>query len=128
MDHVYYFDGNTKTISWIIENSETQVEQARVHAENYYNRVSTEQSKYIALHVGIFWGIGRFIIKNADTVNVMLDLKSMFEHLAENKTVSDPFIISKTRFIQQLIDQRGLQIRYHLIESHQNRAAPLLLQ
>jgi len=128
MDHIYYFDGNTKTISWIIENSETRAEQARVHAENYYSIVSTEQSKYVALHVGIFWGIGRFIIKNADTVNVMLDLKSMFEHLAENKIVSDPFIISKTKFIQQLIDQRGLQIKYHLIESHQNRAAPLLLQ
>jgi len=126
MDHNYYFDGNEKTISWIIENSETQVEQTRVHAENYHGMVSTEQSKYIALHVGIFWGIGRFIIKNTDTVNVMLDLKSMFEHLAENKIVNDPFIISKTKFIQQLIDQRGLQVKYHLIESDQNRAAPLL--
>jgi hypothetical protein len=126
MDHNYYFDGNEKTISWIIENSETQVEQTRIHAENYYGMVSKEQSKYIALHVGIFWGIGRFIIKNTDTVNVMLDLKSMFEHLAENKIVNDPFIISKTKFIQQLIDQRGLQVKYHLIESDQNRAAPLL--
>jgi len=126
MDHSYYFDGNEKTISWIIENSETQVEQTRVHVENYYGMVSKEQSKYIALHVGIFWGIGRFIIKNTDTVNVMLDLKSMFEHLAENKIVNDPFIISKTKFIQQLIDQRGLRVKYHLIGSDQNRAAPLL--
>jgi len=126
MDHNYYFDGNEKTISWIIENSETQVEQTRVHAENYYGMVSKEQSKYIALHVGIFWGIGRFIIKNTDTVNVMLDLKSMFEHLTENKKVNDPFIISKTKFIQQLIDQRGLRVKYHLIGSDQNRAAPLL--
>jgi hypothetical protein len=128
MDHIYYFDGNSKTISWIIENSETQVKQTRVHAENYYDMVSTEQSKYIALHVGLFWGIGRFIIKNTDAVNVMLDLKSMFEHLAENKIANDPFIISKTKFIQQLIDQRGLRIKYHLIEPHQNRAAPLLSQ
>ena len=126
MDHNYYFDGNEKTISWVIENGETQVEQTRVHAENYYGMVSKEQSKYIALHVGIFWGIGRFIIKNTDTVNVMLDLKSMFEHLTENKKVNDPFIISKTKFIQQLIDQRGLRVKYHLIGSDQNRAAPLL--
>ncbi|MGI0061669.1 MAG: hypothetical protein ACREBA_04370 [Nitrosotalea sp.] len=126
MDHTYYFDGNTKTISWIIENTETQVEQTRVHAENYYNTVTVEQSKYIALHVGVFWGIGRFIIKNNDTVNVMLDLKSMFEHLVENKIADDPFIISKTKFIQQLIDQRGLQVKYHLIEPSQNRAALLL--
>ena len=128
MDHSYYFDGNTKSISWVIENNETHVEQTRTHAENYYDLVSTEQSKYIALHVGLFWGIGRFVIKNSDTVNVMLDLKSMFDHLAENKIANDPFIISKTRFIHQLIDQRGLQIKYHLIESDQNRATPLLLQ
>ncbi|MGB6463489.1 MAG: hypothetical protein WBF38_04615 [Nitrosotalea sp.] len=128
MDHIYYFDGNSKTISWMIENSETQVEQTRVHAENYYGIVSTEQSKYIALHIGLFWGIGRFIIKNTDAVNVMLDLKSMFEHLAENKIANDPFIISKTKFIQQLIDQRGLRVKYHLIEPRQNRAAPLLSQ
>ncbi|NHI02573.1 hypothetical protein DYY67_0612 [Candidatus Nitrosotalea sp. TS] len=128
MDHSYYFDGNTKSISWVIENNETYAEQIRTHAENYYDLVSTEQSKYIALHVGLFWGIGRFVIKNSDTVNVMLDLKSMFDHLAENKIVNDPFIISKTRFIHQLIDQRGLQIRYNLIEQHQNRATSLLLQ
>jgi hypothetical protein len=126
MDHTYYFDGNAKTISWMIENSETQVKQIRVHAENYYGIVSTEHSKYIALHVGIFWGIGRSIIKNTDNVNVMLDLKSMFEHLAENKIASDPFIISKTKFIQQLIDQRGLRVTYHMIEPRQNRATPLL--
>ncbi|MGH2613108.1 MAG: hypothetical protein ACRDFB_08705 [Rhabdochlamydiaceae bacterium] len=126
MDHTYYFDGNTKEISWIIENSETQVKQTRIHAENYYDTVTAEQSKYIALHVGVFWGIGRFIIKNNDTINIMLDLKSMFEHLVENKIVDDPFIISKTKFIQQLIDQRGLQVRYHLIEPPQNRAASLL--
>lgn len=128
MDHIYYFDGNKKKISWIIENSKTCVKQSRVHTENHYEIVSTEQSKYIALHVGIFWGIGRSIIKNTDTVNVMLDLRSMFGHLAEDKIVDDPFIIYKTKFIQQLIDQRGLQIKYHIIEPDQNKATPLLSQ
>jgi len=57
----------------------------RVHAQRYFDKVSVERSKYIALHVGIFWSIGNFIIKNGDKVRVMLDLKSMFELLAENK-------------------------------------------
>ncbi len=58
----------------------------------------------------------------------MLDLKSMFGHLAGDKTVDDPFITSKTKFIQQLIDQRGLQIKYHIIEADQNKATSLLSQ
>ena len=128
MDHIYYFDGNKKKISWVIENGETCIKQSRVHAENYYEIVSVEQSKYIALHVGIFWGIGRRIIKNTDSINVMLDLRSMFGHLAEGKTVDNQFIISKTKFIQQLIDQRGLQIKYHIIEHDQNKATVLLSQ
>jgi len=57
----------------------------RVHAQCHLDKVSVERSKYRALHVGIFWSIGNFIIKNGDKVRVMLDLKSMFEHLAENK-------------------------------------------
>lgn len=126
MEHVFYLDGNSKMISWTIENSETKTDQTRTHAENYYDMVSVEQSKYIALHVGIFWGIGRFVIKNGDTVNVMLDLKSMFDHLAENKIADDPLIASKIRFIQQLVDQRELQIRYHLIEQQKNKATSLL--
>ncbi len=52
----------------------------------------------------------------------------MFGHLAGDKTVDDPFITSKTKFIQQLIDQRGLQIKYHIIEADQNKATSLLSQ
>ena len=51
MEHTYYFDGNEKTISWVIETGKTSVEQKRTHAEYYYDQVSIEQSKYIALHV-----------------------------------------------------------------------------
>ena len=85
MDHTFYFDGNNRTISWVIENNEIKAEQMRVHAQRYLDKVSVERSKYRALHVGIFWSIGNFIIKNGDKVRVMLDLKSMFELLAENK-------------------------------------------
>ncbi len=126
MDHIYYFDGNEKTISWVIKTDEMGVEQKRTHAEYYYDKISIEQSKYIALHVGIFWGVGRFIIKNGDTVKIMLDLNSMFEHLMKNKKNNDPFIESRTKFIRQLVDQRGLDIRYQLIEPKNNLASKLL--
>ena len=85
MDHTYYFDGNHRMISWVIENNEIKAEQMLVHAQCYFHKVSVERSKYIALHVGIFWSIGNFIIKNGDKVRVMLDLKSMFELLAEQE-------------------------------------------
>ena len=126
MEHTYYFDGNEKTISWVIETGKTSVEQKRTHAEYYYDQVSTEQSKYIALHVGIFWSIGRFIIKNGYTVKVILDLNSMFEHLSKNKKNNDPFIESRTKFINQLIEQRGVNITYQLIEPKNNLASKLL--
>ena len=127
MKHIYYFDGNEKMISWLIENSETRSEQKRLHAEYYYDKVSPEQSKYIALHVGIFWGIGRFIIKNGDTVKVMLDQKSMFEHLVKNKKNYDPFLEKRTEFIAQLTSQRNLDMRYQLIDPKENHASKLLI-
>ncbi|WP_245867300.1 hypothetical protein [Candidatus Nitrosotalea bavarica] len=59
MEHTYYFDGDQKKISWIIENSQTRSEESRMHTEYFYGQVTSEQSKYIALHVGIFWGGGK---------------------------------------------------------------------
>jgi|SRR5579872_4465324 len=126
MEHTYYFDGDKKKISWTIENGDTRSDQSRIHIEDYYEKISEEQSKYVALHVGIFWCIGRFIIKNGDTINVMIDLKSMFEHLSEKKTHDDPFVNSRTKFVWQLIDQRKLLIKYKLIEPTDNKAALLL--
>jgi len=63
MDHTFYFDGNSRTISWVIENNEIKMEQMRMHAQRYFGKVSVERSKHIDLHVGIFWSIGKFIIK-----------------------------------------------------------------
>ena len=62
MEHVYYFDGNQKRITWVIQNEKIKAKQFREQAENYLDKVSVEQAKYIALHVGIFWSIGTFII------------------------------------------------------------------
>ena len=56
----------------------------------------------------------------------MLDLNSMFEHLAKNKKNNDPFIESRTKFINQLIEQRGVNITYQLIEPKKNLASKLL--
>ena len=126
MEHVYFFDGNQKQISWVIQNEKTTVEQYREHAENYLDKVSVEQSKYIALHVGIFWSIGRFIIKNGDTVKIMLDLKKMYEHLSNNTASTDSFIETRTGFIKQLIEQRKLVIKYELIKHEQNIATKTL--
>lgn len=127
MDHVFYSDGNDKKISWTIETGTTRVDQVRIHIDDYYEKITVEQSKYVALHVGIFWCIGRFIIKNGDTVNIMLDQRSMFEHLAEDKNTDDPFVNSRARFIKQLIEQRKLAVTYHLAAPSSNKAADLLL-
>jgi len=126
MDHRYYFDGNKKMISWIIQDDETKFEQIRDHVEDYLDKISIEQSKYIALHVGIFWAIGRFIIKNSDSVKIMLDLKSMYEYLTGKKQNHDHFIESRINFIKQIIEQRNLQVQFEIIEPSQNIATKLL--
>ena len=126
MEHVYFSDGNQKRISWVIQNEENNVEQHRDHAENYLDRVSVEQSKYIALHVGIFWCIGSFIIKNGDTVKLMLDSKSIYDHLSNNTISADSFIETRTSFIRQLMEQRKLVIKYELIKPEQNIATKAL--
>jgi hypothetical protein len=126
LEHVLFSDGNAKGISWTIQTDESKVDQKREHADLYVDRVTDEQSKYIALHVGIFWCIGTFRIKNGDTVNVMLDLKSMYEHLTNKSKINDDFIEARTDFINQLIAQRKLDIHYHLINSKENLATNLL--
>jgi len=125
MQHVYFCDGDQKRISWVIQNENSKVEQFRDQAEIYLDKVSNIQSKYIALHAGIFWCIGRFIIKNGDTVKVMLESKPMYEHLT-GSTNSDSFINARTSFLNQLIQQRKLVVRYELIEPEQNIATRLL--
>jgi len=121
-----YSDGNGKKISWVIPTGESTEKEERIHADEYMDKVTDEQSKYITLHVGIFWGIGRFIIKNEDIVDVMLDSKRMYEHLQNNAKISDEFIEKKTWFFRELISQRKLKIRYHLIEPKDNLASKFL--
>ena len=126
MEHTIFADGNAKRISWIIQSDDSTDEQERDHVEQYLDKVTSEQSKYIALHVGIFWGIGRFVIQNEDTVNVMLDSKSMYKHLAGDEKNTDEFIEKRTWYLKDLIAQRKLHIKYHLIEPKDDLATKLL--
>lgn len=122
MQHVFYADGNSAKISWLIDTDGKLSSQQREHAQLYYDKVSDIQSKFIALHVGLFWGIGTFIIKNKDSVEVILDQKEMFDHLSSNKTIDDEFIKKRTGFINQLINQRELEIKFTLESSEKNLA------
>ena len=126
MEHRLYSDGNQKKISWIIQTGESSEQEDRIQVNEYLDKVTNEQSKYIALHAGIFWCIGRFIIENEDTVNVMLDSKSMYKHLTEDNENSDEFIEKRTWHYKKLIEQRKLKIKYHLIKSIEDLATKLL--
>ncbi|MEK6965406.1 MAG: hypothetical protein AABX58_04245 [Thermoproteota archaeon] len=126
MKHLFYSDGNQKKIAWVIQTNDIAIEQLRDHADIYLDRITDEQSRYIALHVGVFWGIGKFIIKNNDIVNIMVDSKSMFEHLNGNQQSNDSFIQNKTFFINQIVEQRKLNIECQLIDAKDNLAHKLL--
>jgi len=123
---VFCFDGNSKAISWAIQTEDSLVEQHRDHADIFLDKVTSEQSRYIALHVGLFWCIGTFIVKNNDEIDVNIDSKSMYEHLTRNNSNQDSFIETRTGFIKQLIEQRILKINYQLIETKENFAVKLL--
>ncbi len=123
MEHVLFFDGDTKRISWVIQTNNSTIEQKREHVDIYLDKVTIRQSKYIGLHVGIFWGIGTFIIKNQDVVKIAIDDKIMYDHLSTNQKNYDKFIEKRAEFIKQLIKQRKLKIQYEMIPREKNLAA-----
>jgi len=120
LDHVFYFNGDTKNISWVIQTDNSIVSQKRTHAEIYKNKITDIQSKYVALHVGLFWGIGVFIIKNNDSMKIMLDEKMMYDHFISQKKIEDVFILEKIKFIKQLIMQRELKVEFQGIKPDEN--------
>jgi uncharacterized membrane protein len=115
-----YFNGDANNISWVIQTDGSIVKQNRTHAEIYKNKVTNIQSKYVALHVGIFWGVGVFIIKNRDSVKIMMDEKMMYDHFTSHSKIEDDLILGKIRFIKQLIMQRELKIEFQVIDSNEN--------
>jgi hypothetical protein len=120
LKHSFFFDGNSKRIVWMIQTNDSSVEQKREHPNIYLNKVTTQQSKYIALHIGLFWGIGSFIFNNEDSITIKIDNKTMFDHLSRNENPSDGFINTRTFFITQLINQKKLKINYELVNSSKN--------
>lgn len=126
MKHAFYCDGNQKKIAWVIQTDGNAIEQLRDHADIYLDKITDEQSRFIALHVGVFWGIGKFIIKNNDTVSIMVDSKSMFEHLNGDKQSDDSFIQNRSVFISHIVEQRKLNIECQLIDIKDNLAHKLL--
>ncbi|MFB5621705.1 MAG: hypothetical protein ACE5Q7_02085 [Candidatus Nitrosomaritimum yanchengensis] len=126
MQHSFFFDGNSKRIAWMIKNKKSEIKQKREHADIYLDKITNQQSKYIALHVGLFWGIGRFVIQNEDQINVKIDNKQMFEHINYGKKISDSFINTRSGFIFQFIKQRKLKINYELITPEENHVSKLI--
>ena len=127
MEHELFFDGTIKKYSWAIKNESKTVHQKREHPPAYLSGgkldvKNNEESKFISLHVGIYWGLGVFIIKDNDTINVMCDSKNMYEILTNNKKTDSQIINDKIYFINQLTNHRNLKINYQIIESKKNLA------
>ena len=125
MKHDIFFDGNLKEYSWTIRTGEKLAEQIRVHPPEYLsggklNVRATEESKFIALHVGIYWGLGVFIIKDNDQINVMCDTKTMYETFTEGKKSENQIINDKIHFINQLTEHRKLKMYFQLIDTKEN--------
>jgi len=110
----------------MIKNKNSEINQKREHADIYLDKITNQQSKYIALHVGLFWGIGKFIIQKEDEINVKIDNKQMFDHLKEGRKFSDDFINTRSDFISQFIKQRKLKINYELIHPEENFVSKLI--
>ena len=127
MEHDLFFDGTVQNYSWAIKTESKIVHQTSPHPQAYLsggklNVKNNEESKFISLHVGIYWGLGVFIIKDNDIVNVMCDSKNMFEILTTNKKTENQIINDKIHFINQLTNHRNLKIKYQIIDQKENLA------
>tara|TARA_B100000029_G_scaffold108900_1_gene100337 strand:- start:3418 stop:3858 length:441 start_codon:yes stop_codon:yes gene_type:complete len=131
MEHELFFDGTVKKYSWSIRTCDKLVRQFREHPPAYLSGgkldiKNTIESKFIALHVGIYWGLGVFIIKDYDTVNVMCDSNEIHEILSNNSKTDNQIINDKIYFINQLVTHRNLRIIYKIIKSENNLATKQL--
>jgi len=127
LKHELFFDGNLKEYSWSIKTGKEVVNQIREHPPAYLSGgkleiQNNEESRFVALHVGIYWGLGVFIIKDFDKIHVMCDSKEMYEILIQQRKTLNPIIDDKIHFINQLVDHRNLKLEYHLIEPTKNIA------
>ena len=127
MEHEIFFDGNTKEYSWSIKTENNIADQIREHPPAFrsggkLNITDNEESRFVALHVGIYWGLGVNIIKDNDVVNVMCDSEIMFGIMTKEEKSDNEIINDKVHFINQLTNLRKLKINYQFIESEKNIA------
>ena len=127
MEHELFFDGNLEEYSWSIKTGKAIINQIRDHPPAYLSGgkldiKTNEESKFVALHVGIYWGLGVFIIKDFDKVHVMCDSKEMYEILIQQRKTLDQLIDDKIHFINQLVGHRNLKLEYHLMDPTKNIA------
>ena len=127
MEHELFFDGNLKEYSWSIKTGKEVITQIREHPPPYISGYkldikNNDESRFVALHVGIYWGLGVFIIKDFDTIHVMCDSKEMYEILIQQYKTENQIINDKIHFINQLVGHRNLKLEYHLIETTKNIA------
>ena len=128
MEHDIFFDGNVKEYSWSIKTNDKVADQIRKHPPAFRSGgkldiKNNEESRFVALHVGIYWGLGVNIIKDNDVVNVMCDSKIMFEIMTGAEKIDNDIINDKVYFINQLTNLRKLKLNYQLIESKENIAS-----
>ena len=128
MEHDIFFDGNVKEYSWSIKTNDKVADQIREHPPAFRSGgkldiKNNEESRFVALHVGIYWGLGVNIIKDNDVVNVMCDSKIMFEIMTGAEKIDNDIINDKVYFINQLTNLRKLKLNYQLIESKENIAS-----
>ena len=125
MEHELFFDGNLKEYSWSIKTGKEVVNQIREHPPAYLSGgklkiQNNEESRFVALHVGIYWGLGVFIIKDFDKIHVMCDSKEMYEILILQHKTKNQIIDDKIHFINQLVGHRNLKLEYRLINPTNN--------
>tara|TARA_B110001454_G_scaffold14193_1_gene12858 strand:- start:1592 stop:2032 length:441 start_codon:yes stop_codon:yes gene_type:complete len=127
MKHDIFFDGNVKEYSWSIKTEDKIADQIREHPPAFrsggkLNIKNDEESRFVALHIGIYWGLGVNIIKDNDELNVMCDSDIMFGIMTKDEKSDNQIINDKVYFINQLTNLRRLKINYQLIESEKNIA------
>jgi len=132
MEHDLFIDGNVNEYTWSIKTDGNIAEQIREHPDAYLSSGKLDvkndnESRFIAVHVGIYWGLGVYIIKDFDVVNIMCTSRQMYEIFTQKIKSDNQIINDKIYFINQLTKQRNLKINYKLIEQNDNLATRLLL-
>ena len=125
MEQILYLDGNLRKISWVIQTNQSIISQNRKHTENYKDKITKIQSKYVALPVALFWGIGTFNIKNEDSIKIKLDEEIIYQQLKMKIPIQDEFIKNKIKFIENFIKQRKLKVEFEKINFEKNLASKI---